>query len=482
MNAYSYHIFMFPFQWQIKGYDDKVFSEQISLKNIDFALNCNWNRIIEPVIDSEVNDLYNERNYFYEFVHDALYDNGNDNSLVRHFEREEPKHSDINYVIDCGGKGVYELKVCAINLNLYFTGVGVLSFYLKNEKYSDPVSVFRINQGGRRVFPPYIGDVKSRNQIAHSIEIKGLHGRDTGYREDFKRFNNKTKSNTPASFITDMINEVALNITLKPVVDDRMFVQCYYKNEEWAEKFSGKSYQQFLNSSDWYEFVFIDEYGGMTCQNEKMQRDLIKKATYPRWQRSKSLYGISRYSMMLLTSDTCPQFLLDYFVTMYTRMAELILVQKSSVLRFSAEVTYISNMEEKKGFVEKASSLYKEYIRFVNQIHFREVSAQEQGIELYQMLYDVMNLEKHVNKLDDEISELYNYVSLKEDRKSNGTMERLTKLATIAIPATVMAGVFGMNNSILNDGKHLLYNGYLQIFIVATVTILFGLIINTRKK
>lgn len=96
MNAYSYHIFMFPFQWQIKGYDDKVFSEQISLKNIDFALNCNWNRIIEPVIDSEVNDLYNERNYFYEFVHDALYDNGNDNSLVRHFEREEPKHSDIN--------------------------------------------------------------------------------------------------------------------------------------------------------------------------------------------------------------------------------------------------------------------------------------------------------------------------------------------------------------------------------------------------
>ena len=476
---------MFPFQWQIKGYDNKVFSEQISLKNIDFALNSNWNRTIVPIIDSEANDLYNERNYFYEFVHDALYDSGKDNSLVRHFEREEPKHSDINYVIDCGGKGVYELKVIAINLNLYFTGVGVLSFYLQNEKYPDPVSVFRINQGGRRVFPPYIGDVETRNQIAHSIEIIGLHGRETGYREDFKRFNNKTKSNTPASFITDMINEVALNITLKPVVDDRMFVQCYYKNDDWAEKFSGKkTYNQFLNSSDWYEFVFIDENGAMSCQNEKMQRDLIKKATYPRWQKSKSLYGISRYSMMLLTNNTCPQFLLDYFVTMYTRMAELILVQKSSVLRFSAEVTFISNMEEKKGFVEKASSLYKEYIRFVNQIHFREVSAQEQGIELYQMLYDVMNLEKHVNKLDDEISELYNYVLLKEDRKSNGTMERLTKLAAIAIPATVMAGVFGMNNDLLGveNGNKFLSNGYVQILIVATATILFGLFIKTRKK
>lgn len=453
MNIYSYHNFMFPFQWRIKGYEDKVFSEQISLKNISYALGSNWERTIGPATEEEADNLYNERNYFYEFVHDALYDNGTDNSLIRHFERSETKHGSVAYVISIKDK-TYELLVEAINLNLYSTGVGVLSFYLKNDKYPEPADVLRINQVGRRVFPPFIASVNNRGAIADSIEIKGLHGRDTGYKEDFSRYTNTTPANTPASFITDMIGEVAENIILKPVIDDRMYVQCWYKNDEWTNKFSGEGYEKFLQSKHWYEFVFVDEYNGITCHNKRMQRQLIKKATYERWQSYHSLYGISRYSMVYLTSASTAQeapFLFTYFESMYARMAELILVQKASVLRFSAEVTNLSNMEVRSGFSGKVSSLYKEYIRFVNQIHFRETSAQDQGIEIYQMLYDTMNLEKHVEKLDAEIEELYNYVSLREDHQSSSTMSLLTWIATIAVPMTVMAGIFGMNNNLLGQ-------------------------------
>ena len=73
-----------------------------------------------------------------------------------------------------------------------------------------------------------------------------MHGRETGYREDFTRYKNNTPSNQPASFILDMIHEVAENIDLKPVIDDRMFVQCWYKNDEWVDKFSGDKYEGFL--------------------------------------------------------------------------------------------------------------------------------------------------------------------------------------------------------------------------------------------
>ena len=132
MARYSYHNFMFPFQWWIRGYDDKVFSEQICLKNINYAFGSNWERNPGPANKDEADALYNERNYFYEFVHDALYDNGKDNSLIRHFERKETKHGGVTYVVNCGKKE-YGLKVDAINLNLYSTGVGVLSFYLYNE-------------------------------------------------------------------------------------------------------------------------------------------------------------------------------------------------------------------------------------------------------------------------------------------------------------------------------------------------------------
>ena len=490
MSTYSYHNFMFPFQWRIHGYDERVFSEQISLKNIGYAVGSNWERLSVPTVEEEKDDLYNERNYFYEFVHDALYDNGKENSLVRHFERNEPKYGKVTYVIDCGEQ-VYELRVAAININLYSTGVGVLSFYLYNEKYSAPKDVLTINQAGRRVFPPFIASVKDRNIIAKSIEIKGLNGRETGYREDFSRYTNNTPSNQPAAFIVDMIHEVAENVELKPVIDDRMYVQCWYKNDEWANKFSEKEYEKFLNSSDWYEFVFVDDYNGMTCQNEAMQKELIRKATYERWQKWCSLYGISRYSMVYLTNTGCLDYLLKYFETMYARMAELILVQKASVLRFSSEVTNLSNMDVKGGFSAKVSSLYKEYIRFVNQIHFREISAQDQGIEMYQKFYEMMNLKEHVEKLDAEIGELYNYVSLREDRKSNSTMSMLTWIATVAVPITVIAGIFGMNSVEMNgdNGGTLTawYNqGLAQFAVMAVVTlsVIVGILIikNRRSK
>ena len=177
MNIISYHNFMFPFQWNIQKYKDKTFSEQISLENIEYVLGENWERVTNPNAKNDCDDLYNERNYFYEFVHDALYDK-NENSLVRHYERNETKHGDVTYIIDSGNK-VYELRVSAINLNLYSTGVGVLSFYLYNENYDKPEDVLKINQIGRRITPPYIASINHpRSIIANSIEIKGLHGRE----------------------------------------------------------------------------------------------------------------------------------------------------------------------------------------------------------------------------------------------------------------------------------------------------------------
>lgn len=479
---------MFPFQWRIRDYGDKVFSEQINLKNIIYAVGSNWERNPGPDNDDEADSLYNERNYFYEFVHDALYDNGQENSLIRHFERTEPKHGKVNYVVDCGEK-TYELRVDAINLNLYSTGVGVLSFYLYNENYPNPDDVLKINQAGRRVSPPFIASVAYRGIIAHSIEIKGLHGRETGYREDFKRYTNKTLSNQPASFILDMIHEVAENINIRPVIDDRMFVQCWYKNDEWADKFSGNQYNDFLYSNHWYEFVFVDDFNEITCKNDSMQKKLIRRATYERWQKLYSLYGVSRYSMVYLTSSSTESeapFLFTYFETIYARMAELILVQKASVLRFSAEVTNLSNMEVKQSFSGKVSSLYKEYIRFVNQIHFREVSAQDQGIEMYQKLYEMMNIEKHVEKLDAEIGELYNYVVLKEDHRSSNTMSLLTWIATISVPMTVMAGIFGMNNAALNGSPNAMWynHGSVQLVIVCLVTIfvIIGILLIKNRR
>ena len=475
--TYSFHTFMFPFRWKIKDLDDRPFSEQIDLNNIRYAQSPNWERVTTTPAGKESDDLYNERNYFYEFVHPALYDDNSDKSLIRHFERHEPQHGGVTYHIVCGAdKKEYILDVQAINLNLYSTGVGVISFYMQNIRYADADDVLFINQYGRRVFPAFINDINIRSEIAHSVGFEGLNGI---YEEDFKGYNNGVKSNTPASYITKMAHEVAENIELQPVIDDRMFVLCWYKNDDFANQFQKDNvgYEKFLYDDWWYKYVFVDG-SYKTCPNDALSHQIIEKATYPRWQQWGTLYGVSRYSMVMLTSNTCPDYLTTYFETEYARMAELVLMQRATVLRFSSEITKISNMSLKNGFGKRVSSLYKEYIRFENQIYFREISAQDQGIEMYQKLYGAMTLTEQVEKLDEEIQELYNFVSLREDRRTNSTMSLLTWITTIFLPVTVIAGYFSMNDFSCNS-KFAFQTMIMVCFAVIVISIV--LVINKQR-
>lgn len=479
---YSYHIFMFPFRWHIEEQRTERFGEQIAFRNIKFpTVFDGWERVIEPKTQEEKESLYNEKNYFYEFVHDALYDTGRDDNtnIVRHYERKEPKSQNVQYHIKTFSKE-YVLNVDAINLNLYSTGVGVLSFYLYNEKYEDKDDILKINQFGRRVYPPYFASKTPSpySELPVTLSFEGLNG---VYSEDFQHYGTDD-ANQPASFLRKMVNEVAPNIDIKAVIDDRMYTMSWYYNCDLITELCDKKESLYISNEYWYKYIYVDG-SSLTCQNDDMMRELIKKSTYERWQKWHSLYGLSRYSFVMLTNaGDDEKHLYTTFETEYARMAELILVQKASVLRFSAEVTNISSMEKERQdnkLADKVRSLYKEYIRFVNQIHFREVSAQDQAIELYDKLYETAKLKEHVEKLDDEIEELFNYVSMQGEKNTNDTMSSLTWLATIFVPATFVAGLFGMNNDVIAE-DHIMNNGILQ-FVVVFIAIAIVMLLKYKK-
>lgn len=475
---HSYHIFMFPFRWHIEAKRNERIGEQIAFQNIDFpAVFQNWDRVIDPCVEEEKQSLYNEKNYFYEFAHGALYDTGKDDNtnIIRHYERKETKHQQVLYKIKTADKE-YTLNVEHINLNLYSTGVGILSFYIYNETYAEKEDILKINQYGRRVYPPFYLDKTGHIETAHEIGFEGLNG---VYSEDFSSY--KTSDyNRPAGFIQKMIHEVAPNIDIKAVIDDRMYTMSWYKNDNFINSLCNMTDEECSKNDDWYRYVFVDA-GDPTCQNERMKSSLLENATYNRWQKWSSLYGISRYSFVMLTSCGCPEHLLKYFETEYVRMAELVLIQRASVLRFSTEVTNISSMDREKHdemLPEKVRSLYKEYIRFVNQIHFREVSAQDQAIELYDKLYETAKLKEHVEKLDDEIEELYNYVSMRSGNDLNNIMAKLSVIATIFVPATFVAGLFGMNNDFMGNDIYIesFFNSvWVQLTLVVLSIVIFSI-------
>lgn len=502
---YSYHIFYFPFKWEIPGEEKKLFSDQVDLEHISISNCSNWERVqldkeprvLSPSEIKEQEELFGERQYYYDFVHPVLYDmKGAEDSIIHHYERREPKERLVEYSIELKHK-TYVLRLDALNVNLYSTGVGIMSFYLKNERedQSDESSIRDINQFGRRIMPPHAGEFmkQDRGLVAQSIRIEGLDG-DTGlYMDSFdyikddgsamqRGFSNVWE---PSLFIKQLIFDLSSQLKVTPVIDDRMLVNCWYCNNELSGQI--KNDKSFVTEDLWYKYVFVDngnDWDDVTCLNDEMKKDLLKKSTYSRWQKKGTLYGISRYSMVALMESNwfSKNILAMHMRTIYSRMFELVIIQRASMLRFSSEVTKVSSLkgQKTKDIAERVNSLYKEYIRFINQIYFRNVTAQDQGIELYEMLLEQFNTEVLIKDLDEEISELHQYITLKIDQRRSENGDWLNKLAAIFLPASLLTGVFGMNPIFGCDALSLKDWGVqLGVIFVASIILMFFIL---RRK
>ena len=487
---YSYHIFYFPFKWEIMGLENQAFSDQVNLDNIQYNRNSHWERSQKPD-PGEEESLYNEKNYYYTFVHNILYDEEHSPlNLIHHFERKEPKLSNhiYYYIKKKGRNNPYKLIVDAMNINLYATGVGFLSFYLKNEDctQNSPEDILAINQYGRRIMPPFFNDTRLRNEISEYIRIEGLN--QTVYFEDFKSYT-PYDSWQPSSSIKKLICELVTNLSIDPIIDDRMFVATWYKNNQLSQQFTNNA-KAYFDSQDpfsdyWYRLLFIDG-SNATFQNEKMKKELLEEHTYYRWQQWSSLYGISKYSLVYLTNNEVPDYLIEYFQTIYARMAELVLVQRASMLRFSGEITKVSQLsnQDVEAVSKRVSSLYKEYIRFVNQIYFREITAQDQGIEMYNKLHSCLQMESYIKDLDGEIEELHQYISLMEDRERNKKASLLNDIATLFLPITVITGFWGMNqiSEVMEENGELSTSFIIQSLLLIIGTLCAICIIYKRKR
>ncbi len=497
---YSYHVFLFPFQWYYTGksYANKTLEEKTELnKFVGLLKNTRWKRQGFK-LDTILN--YNEYNYFYDFVRDVLYDrNSKDEAgyIANFYYDLEPDTFEYRFKVSWYESGQiiykeYRLSIESILLHLYRTGVGVISFHLNNRlpEQASPDDILRINQYGRRLYPPFFGLDKELTGKVKQYQPGGFSnglkitqqkelpqwitiGSDQNL-EDFSRYTDpryfeKNPFQLPR-FVKNLFNEFKLTtnpeerhtledgIFVSPLLDDRMFVVCWYGNDDLAEKLkpkgsnSSETLYPHLTDDWWYKFIFVDTNFPM-CQNEMMKKQLLHAHTNARWAEFGTFYGISRYSFVCLTysleslKNSNAQFLVNHIQTMYYKLAELCLVQRACVLRFSAEVSEISALDkkEKKYLTRNVSNLYKQYLQFVNKIYFKEVTAQEQGIELYDMLQEKMRISEQVTGLEAEIEKLYQFVNIREQSAQTTEMNLLNKIATYLLPPTLIAAFFGVN-------------------------------------
>lgn len=486
----SSHIFYFPFTWNKKECHCRKNNDGNPLKSVCLAEDSGWLGVEkcegtdEVDIDTEKQELYNELNYFFPFVHKEIYEctetvevlisetvadederkKWKESPRIRHFERREKGLKYQIVVRKNGWYNRYTLDIESINLNLYSTGVGMLSIYTKNfsgqytrinqkdeTKEVKPIGcddILIINQYGRRVMSPFYMDIYNRTEIAETVSIIGLNLKDDFQKPLAWQYN---------SVIQGLLNDLDPQVNYEMVVDDRMFLMCWYKNTQCVaaarslmeDCISERSYYKNLQtlSDYWYKYIFVDS-SSPSCQDDHMKKQLLLDHTYMRWSNWNSLYGVTRYSFMFLTNETVPHFLLRSFETIYARMTELVLMQRATVLKFSEKINLLNmalkgpdnnkrkDMELRQ---KKVDSLCRDYIVFKNQFYFREITAQDQGIEMYDMLQNSLRLEDMVKDLDQDIQEIYQYHSIVEEQEGNKKAQTLNVIMSIFTPASCLA-------------------------------------------
>ena len=175
-----------------------------------------------------------------------------------------------------------------------------------------------------------------------------------------------------------------------------------------------------------------------------MTKRLIKEATYDRWVEWGTFFGVSRYSFVALTGSFYGKnILLAHMQTIYFQMFSLLLAYRAIIIKFADEIQNITN--ESKDISAKTRKLYKKYLNFLNKLYFKEITAQDQGIELYNKAMKIMDIDRYMQDLDNEINELHNYADMGAEKPRNEKLDALTYIGAIFLPLSVITGFFGMN-------------------------------------
>ncbi|MBR6743989.1 MAG: hypothetical protein IKM00_02085 [Clostridia bacterium] len=372
----------------------------------------------------------------------------------------------------------YALDIHAIRMKLYNTGVGILIFELENSKYPTEKNVIRINDFGRRIYAPYYAYY---NESMHCsicaneifFNVNGKHIGDADLLPE--RLRASAEETVLAEPIRILLSNGDYTITTKntygkndtrieTALDDRMFVACYYKNGDFVDamrEWDGENYRYLTHAKEnvpfdngenanaahrLYTMMYADG-DGLCCHSRSMMQKLLSDDhIYTRWLEygwssgnEKCFYGsitgFSEYTMITVAKDP-PDHLIAAFLTQYVEMATLVLAQRTSLLSFEYMISEYAH-----GRSYNVEDIHKRYILFQSQILLNEVTSQQQGLELYDLLKQNLMIEKEQSEIKEQIEGLFEHRNYVHDKKENRILFWLS-LLSIAEATDIVTNLF----------------------------------------
>ena len=473
VSVFSYHTFVLPFY--ITNSEADIAKWKADLEKSQCWERNLWKDTItsEHMQSRDVLEKYALYQYLTDVGRKAIFDYEEDNKNGKQKEKSNVVSS--WKIEDCLVRNAatyeifkddkkYKLLLNSIRLSIYNTRIALLTIETQNCYYPAISDIKLINEYGRRIFEPFLmPNGKKCNVCAdqQKINIPDLPD-DKDTEESNKsivsgiktegpieiRFeqgevvfeNKKTQINSVpvrgmASFIKKILGsgldttEIVYGqgkivgkecqIEINPAIDDRMFVECLVVNGDLVSKVSQYQSGEYAYladpdvSSELYALFCIDTTYA-TCQSKTMRKALLDQFVDSRWIEAGTIYGVTHHSFMCLTSETAPDAtVIRPFLNMYTKLANLVLAQRASLLRFEEDLRKLSLGFEKgdntKMGIDKVTELVlfqERYAAFQAQLLIDEITVQEQGIEIYEMLQNELQIGKNKEAIAEKISNL----------------------------------------------------------------------------
>lgn len=450
--VYSYHTFILPFILDNNRLDAravnaliKCFDENTMWINSDISdeFRIAENERIRSKDDEYL--FYQEYHYFHPYVRKALYGFG-DGIVHLYTLKPEIVKNRAHYYIRKGGDE-YDLLLSSMQIRIFNSEVGLFIMEGENRglqrdgvRRQDSVeAVKNINDYGRRIAMPLIPNSGNgfTNLCADSLSV--LLGNGVEFRSDYmdfaqyldseERIGSKVLLTHIAGFVKRLLeygNDYKFltcsttspdSFYILPAIDDRMYVDCWISDGTAAAAFSRWEEDESVRDS-LYELLFIDHSGGMSCGSDSMRDRLLEKHIYGRWSEDGNIYSVTAQGLIGIGDPARHPYLVPNFLTIYVQMSCLCLVQRASLIHFNQLTSILSSSEKSRNIkmptISKIMNLQESFIAFESQLSFSDVTSQEQGTELYDMMLEHMMITRDRDSLKETLSALYDasYINL----------------------------------------------------------------------
>ena len=437
---------------------------------------------------------YNEYLFFYPYIRKILFQSEkltNDELNRLTFKYKKLKDDNVFYQVindfDEDENKHFNLALPIINIYLHFFEyeTGMLSFEILQDSPEYTLREYlQFLDMGRRIYPPFIHpeseiknnkisnafniadslDAISLKQCASKIIIKNI------IEEDFTKGMTFDSSNPNKHFVSRIITHFLFSEDFSfsekdywPIVDDRMYTHSYFDIYENDEDVNGNKmfldqlkeyFKQDISQSNltdavnvWYQMIFVD--GNFpSCANEPMLKNILNESTYKRWIDWESIYGYSRYSSVVVSNSKVAPFIQDHFATMYYQLALLLFFYRGTLLTFSERATEISKEIEKEKSIKELQKLHEDFLLFENKYWFKEVTAQDQGIELFDLWESKMRNQLLMHDIKQGINELYLYFDTKRKKKTEKIFLFLTIIGGFLLPLSIAIDIITFDGNI----------------------------------